>query len=178
MNDFLGFLVSGAGTIFPLGLIDLTTGLPATPDANPVARVYGQNGFVTAGDVTLTPAESGTITGATFAAPITVTFGAITTLTAGTCIWVQGVLTNTAANGLHTISVLSTTTADLIGTVGNGAYGGGGTWMTAGLYSLDLTQASVPTLVANLEEGQNYAVDVTWTQSAAPRKMTFTFNVG
>jgi len=36
----------------------------------------------------------------------------------------------------------------------------------------------VPTLVANLEEGQNYAVDVTWTQSAAPRKMTFTFNVG
>lgn len=177
MNEFLGFLPVSVGCKFALGLINLATGAPANPDSNPTARVYGQTGIVDAGDVTLTPFESGTITNATNASPIVVTFGAATQLSTGTALRISGVGGNTNANGLHIITVLNTTTAELDAN-GNGAYTSGGSWKTAGLYLLDLTVASEPTLVAALEEGQNYTVDVTWAESATPKKMTFQFCVG
>jgi hypothetical protein len=177
MNDFLGFLPVGVGTKFPIGLVSLSTGAPISPDSNPKARIYGQEGFVDTGDVTLTPFESGTITGATNASPIVVTFGTANTLTTGTALLIAAVGGNTNANGLHIITVLSTTTAQL-DVNGNAPYTSGGTWQTAGLYLLDLTVAAVPSLVAALEAGQNYAVDITWAVSSSPKKATFQFTVG
>ncbi len=50
--------------------------------------------------------------------------------------------------------------------------------MTAGLYLLDLTLATVPNLVAALESGQNYSADVTWAESSVAHKQTFQFIVG
>jgi len=177
MNDFLGYLPVGVGTIFPVGLVDLATGLPITPDSNPAYRVYGQEGLVNTGNGTLLPFENGTITNATNTSPITVTFGSATTLSTGTCLWIKGVLGNTNANGLHVITVVDSTHASLDAN-GNAGYISGGLWQTAGLYSLDLTVGTVPSLVAALEEGQNYTVDVTWTQSSSPRTLTMTFTVG
>ena len=130
-----------------------------------------------AGDVTLTPFESGTITNATNASPIVVTFGATTQLSTGTALRISGVLGNTNANGLHIVTVLTTTTAQLDAN-GNGAYVSGGAWKVAGLYLLNLTVASEPSLVAALEESQNYLADITWTESSVAKKMSFTFTVG
>jgi hypothetical protein len=177
MNDFLGFLPVGAGTRFALGLVNLSTGLPAHPDDNPVCRIYGQEGLVATGDVTLTPFESGSITGATNATPIVVTFNATTTLSSGTALRITGVGGNTNANGLHVITVLTPTTAQL-DVNGNSNYTTGGQWMTAGLYLLDLTVGAVPNLVAALEAGSNYTADVTWAESAEVHKQTFQFTVG
>jgi hypothetical protein len=175
MGDFLGFLPVAVGTRFALGLLDLATGDPAVPDANPTCRIFGQEGVV--GDVTLTPFESGTITGATNASPIVVTFGAVTQLSTGACLSIAGVGGNTNANGLHVVTVLTTTTAQLDAN-GNSAYTSGGTWQTAGLYLLNLTAADEPSIVGSLEEGQNYTADVTWTESGVPKKATFQFCVG
>jgi hypothetical protein len=177
MNDFLGYLPVGVGTRWALGLINFSNGLPANPDSNPVCRIYGQEGLVNTGDVTLTPFESGTITGATNATPIVVTFGAPTTLSTGTALRITGVGGNTNANGLHVITVLTTTTAELDAN-GNSNYTSGGAWKTAGLYLLDLLLATVPSIVAALEAGQNYTADVTWTESTVAHKQTFQFTVG
>lgn len=177
MNSFLGFCPVGVGCNFALGLINLATGAPANPDSNPTARIFGQTGIVDAGDVTLTPFESGTITNATNASPIVVTFGAVTGLSTGTALRIAGVGGNTNANGQHVITVLTTTTARLDAN-GNSGYTSGGTWKTAGLYLLDLSVATVPTLVAALEEGENYTVDVTWTESSVAKKLTYSFTVG
>ena len=113
MNDFLGYLPVGVGSKWYLGLKNLATGLPALPDANPSYRIFGQSGAVTPGDGTVTPGESGTITNATNAAPIVVTFGAVTSLVSGAILDITGVGGNTNANGRHVIDVLTSTTAEL-----------------------------------------------------------------
>ncbi len=66
------------------------------------------------------------ITGATNATPIVITTGAIHGLTTGDEVIVDGVLGNTAANVAGKVTVLSTTTFELDGTVGSGAYTSGG----------------------------------------------------
>lgn len=176
MNGFLGFLPVSVGCKFALGLVNQATGAIANPDANPTYRVYGQSGLVTAGDGTLTPFESGTITGATNASPIVITSVAHG-LTTGAVVRISGVLGNTAANGLFAVTVLSVDTFS-IAVAGNGNYTSGGTWKTAGLYLCDLTVATVPSLVAGLEEGVGYTLDVTWAESAVAKKATFQFAVG
>ena len=74
--------------------------------------------------------NNGTVTDATNAMPIVVTTGAVHKLTDGQRVVIASVTGNTAANGSWIINVLTTTTFELNGSTGNGAYAGGGTWKT------------------------------------------------
>ncbi len=79
-------------------------------------------------DVPAVPASSGVvISNATNATPIAITsFGH--GLSTGTRVNVSGVIGNTAANGLFTVTVVDGNSFTLDGSTGNGAYGGGGQW--------------------------------------------------
>ncbi len=67
------------------------------------------------------------LTNATNTSPIQIT-AAGHGLVNGNYVVIDGVLGNTAANGLHPISVINANTFSLNGSVGNGTYSGGGTW--------------------------------------------------
>lgn len=68
-----------------------------------------------------------TVSGATNATPIVITTSAAHNLITGSVVTVAAVGGNTAANGVFVITVLSSTTFSLNGSVGNGAYTTGGT---------------------------------------------------
>lgn len=93
--------VGSASTAFALGQTDLQ----ATLAAGPTGTAY------------------------TNATPIVVTTG-VHGLVTGASVTITGVGGNTAANGSWPITVLSTTTFSLDGSVGNGAYTSGGTIQT------------------------------------------------
>lgn len=82
---------------------------------------------VTPGALVLPRAAAGTISGASNATPIVITETAPHGLITGSMVLVAGVGGNTAANGTFRINVLSATTYELVGSVGNGAYTAGGT---------------------------------------------------
>lgn len=65
-----------------------------------------------------------TISAATNATPIVVTLGATSGLKDGDRIAIAGITGNTAANGEWPLKMLTPTTAQLVGSVGNGAFGG------------------------------------------------------
>ncbi|MGJ7484332.1 hypothetical protein ACSFA2_03685 [Variovorax sp. LT2P21] len=65
-----------------------------------------------------------TISAATNATPIVITLGATSGLKDGDRIAISGITGNTAANGEFTLKMLTATTAQLVGSVGNGAFGG------------------------------------------------------
>lgn len=67
------------------------------------------------------------VSGATNATPIVVTLNAGHGLKNGDRIAITAVTGNTAANGEWTLDSVTATTAKLLGSVGNGAYGAGGT---------------------------------------------------
>lgn len=64
------------------------------------------------------------ITGATNATPIVVTFAANSGLKSGDRVLITGITGNTGANGEWTLEYVSATTFKLLGSVGNGTYGG------------------------------------------------------
>lgn len=64
------------------------------------------------------------ISGATNATPIVVTFAANSGLKTGDRIAIAGITGNTGANGIWTVEYVSATTVKLLGSVGNGTYGG------------------------------------------------------
>lgn len=64
------------------------------------------------------------ISGATNATPIVITVAANSGLKTGDRIAISGITGNTGANGIWTIEAASATTFKLLGSVGNGAYGG------------------------------------------------------
>ena len=68
-----------------------------------------------------------TITAATNATPIEITTSAVHGLVSGDFALVQGVVGNTAANGLWKVTYVSTTKVTLDGSVGNAPYDSGGT---------------------------------------------------
>lgn len=67
------------------------------------------------------------VTGATNASPIVITTSAAHGYSSNNYVEIAGVTGNTAANGLHQITVLTTTTFSLDFSTGNGAYVSGGT---------------------------------------------------
>jgi len=69
----------------------------------------------------------GAITDARNAAPIVIT-SALHGLGEGERVTIDQVTGNTAANGTWTVANTTTNTFELVGSVGNGAYGGGGRW--------------------------------------------------
>jgi hypothetical protein len=81
------------------------------------------------GQVLWTSVPTGTITGAINAGPIVITSdnnGLVT----GDSVTIGGVLGNTAADGTFTITYINANQFSLNGTTGNGAYSGGGTWVS------------------------------------------------
>lgn len=65
------------------------------------------------------------ISDASNATPIVITTGSAHGLTTGDEVLIRGVLGNTAANGVWKVTVLTSTTFSLNGSVGNGAYSAG-----------------------------------------------------
>jgi hypothetical protein len=112
--------------------------------------------------VTIAPlwGASGGLSAATNASPIAITTSAAHGLSTGNSVCIQGVLTNTAANGVFAITVTGSTTFTLNGTTGNGAANVGlATWAacpaagdTYTIYQSEvtLTDASSNTLNAQL----------------------------
>ena len=64
------------------------------------------------------------ISGATNATPIVITVAANSGLKSGDRLAIAGITGNTAANGEWTLAAVSATTFQLLGSVGNGTYGG------------------------------------------------------
>lgn len=64
------------------------------------------------------------ITGATNATPIVITVAANSMLRSGERIAIAGITGNTGANGIWTVEAVTATTYRLLGSVGNGTYGG------------------------------------------------------
>lgn len=169
MGGFLGFLQAGVGGNLPV-VLELA-GVPANPDANPTFRVYGQSALTVGGTGTVSPLESGNITGATNANPIVVTSVAHG-LTTGTAVRIAGVGGNTNANGLFLVTNLTNDTFS-IPVAGNAPYTSGGTWKTAGLYLIPITGS----MLDNLEEGSTYTVLVSWAESSVAKVASFSFGM-
>ena len=87
---------------------------------------------------------SGTITNATFAAPIQITTTAPHGLSTGTIIKVVGVGGNTSTNGTWTITVVDDSNFTLNGSSGNATYTGAGTY-TTGISTITYTNIQTPT---------------------------------
>jgi hypothetical protein len=146
------------------GTWTLFSGLPITafgavPSAyaemSGIVRGYTSQNFIcnTPRDVT-EPARrfdsaTGTVAGASNPAaptPITITTPTTAGLASGQQVLVSGVLGNTAANGTWTITNITPTTFDLVGSTGNGtAAPGTGTWLA--MYTTLATD--IPTTAAN-----------------------------
>jgi len=78
-------------------------------------------------DLTRRADVSDTVTGATNATPIVITTSVANGLVTGDQVVISGVTGNTAANGTFIITAVTSSSFELDGSVGNGAYGGGGT---------------------------------------------------
>lgn len=72
------------------------------------------------------PLHNSGISGATNASPIVITTNANHNFVTGDQVEITGIVGNTAANGIRTVTVLSATTFSLNGSTGNGAYTSGG----------------------------------------------------
>ncbi len=168
---FQGFLDETlAGSV--LLAIRNSSNTPIEPDAAPTWRLYGPSGIVSNGSGSAASLETGSVTGATNAAPIVVT-SALHGLTAGMSVTVASVGGNTAANGTFIISAATTNTFTLFGSTGNSNYTSGGTWKSTGLYRITLSGPVLASLVA----GTTYVLVVYWTESGAQRSGTITFTV-
>lgn len=88
-------------------------------------------------------ATTGTITGATNASPIVIT-SASHGLSNGQTIKISGVLGNSSANGVWTVSAVTTNTFALDNSNGTGEYGSGGSWYR-GASTIAYTGVTVPT---------------------------------
>jgi len=75
----------------------------------------------------ITQFTTATITNATNATPISITTSAAHLYANGDTVVITGATGNTAANGTFVIAVTGSTSFTLTGSVGNGAYAGGGT---------------------------------------------------
>jgi hypothetical protein len=107
----------------------------------------------------------GAITGASNpASPITISTATTAGLAAGQKVIISGVQGNTAANGTWTITNVTATTFDLVGTTSNAAYTSGGTWLptyTTFANDIPTTAANYTTLVgADLIQSDLISFDV------------------
>lgn len=75
---------------------------------------------------------------------------------------ITGVLGNSAANGVYRVSVLTADTFSLIGAVGNGTYGGGGSWVRLNEKTStgDLLPQRIGKNIINANAGAGIFVDV------------------
>ncbi|MBV9945973.1 MAG: hypothetical protein JOZ69_03905 [Myxococcales bacterium] len=110
------------------------------------------------------------VLGATNASPIVVTVGSTLGLQAGMMVQIAGVQGNLAANGIWPISNVTGTTFQLVGSVGSGAWVGGGTvtivplpdpvnraWSGATLGAA-VAPSTPATITLNGSDGRNYSL--------------------
>ncbi len=168
---FCGFFPVGADVVLYFVTED-STKKAIDPDAAPTFRAFGSAGSLPGGTGTAVQAESGSVTGATNAAPIVITAVAHG-LPSGAYVKIAGVLGNTAANGTFFVTVVDADHFSLDGSIGNGSYISGGTWKTVGLWKLTLTGSVLSALAA----GGSYSVLVIWKESGAERTKVLTFGV-
>ena len=166
---FAGF-VDLAGTLKAIILVEDTSDVPIDADALPTYRVYGPNGFVESGTVAFL--DSGTLTGATNATPIVITFTAHG-LTTGARIKITGVVGNTAANGTFIITKINSNTFSLDGSVGNGAYVSGGAWHVVGAYSVTINALAS----SGYEASENYSTLFNFNISSTAKGDVISFGV-
>ena len=108
--------------------------VPVQPDPRSTAVTAVNVNFsenvtgVGASDFTLTQSQAILGTSGLGVGPISVVTGSTAGLTSGSFVTIAGVNGNLAANGTFTITVVDATTFTLNGTVGDGAYSGGGQW--------------------------------------------------
>jgi hypothetical protein len=103
------------------------------------------------------------ITAATNATPIVVTTASPHGIPLNSVV-IAGVTGNTGANGVWVVQALTTTTVRLRGSIGNGAYGGGGTMQRSDTYTViaeitDIQDAglSVALVETTAHDGSGYA---------------------
>lgn len=116
-----GLIVQAGGTVLAMKTTQNAAGYVRGSDASPL-----------------------TVTGASNATPIVITTAA-NTLVDGQVVTVADVGGNTAANGTWVINQLTTTTFELVGSIGNSAWTSGGTVQPTGV-GLIGTGTSVPTV--------------------------------
>jgi hypothetical protein len=160
MDQFLGFF--GLGTDLNAAIaIAPPSGTPVDPTVNPTYRVYEGNVLLTGGVGSLAKMDTGVITGATNASPISIT-SAAHGLQTGNVVTITGVGGNTAANGTFVITKTGDNTFTLNGSTGNSAYTSGGAWHVTGLYSLALTISAGN----GYDVGKTYSVRIDWQVSS------------
>jgi hypothetical protein len=110
----------------PLTLVpDVTQNLQFYQPGTSLNLLYNPKFIADNGAVALL--DTRTVTGATNAAPISITTSANHNLTNGDRVLIRGVTGNSAANGYWSITTFGGTTFTLNGSSGNGAYSAGGT---------------------------------------------------
>jgi len=166
---FAGY-VKLSGTFVGTMLVRDSSDTPVLADALPTYRVYGPDGFVKAGVVSLR--HTGNVTNATNATPIVITMTAHG-FTTGSYVTVADVAGNTAANGTHVITKVDNNTFSLDSSVGNGSYTTGGTASSAGLYRY----AILADVADGYEAGEAYQVHFEYVVSATNQSQTHVFQV-
>jgi hypothetical protein len=123
----------------PIPFTEVSVAVPSTIYRH--FDIFGyNNGGVLALETVNWNLSTGNITGTTNATPIVVT-SAAHGLSNNDVVGVAGVGGNTAANGIWSLTNITTNTFELAGSTGNGAYTGGGIW-----YKLNATRATLLTL--------------------------------
>ncbi len=151
--------MSGSGGLTFAGSGTVTL---ASNDPNLSGTTTLDGGILTLGNSgAALPSNYGTITGATLATPIVITTASTTGLQTGQTVTISGVLGNTAANGIWTITVLTATTFQLNNSAGNFAYTSGGTWSNNPLNLIGGTlQASTSVVLSNAVSLNNSNVTI------------------
>jgi hypothetical protein len=147
----------------------------------------------------ITNSTAKTVSGATNASPIVITTSTSHTFHDGDTVVIASVGGNTAANGTWTISVLTSTTFELDGSTGSGAYTSGGTATDVSMLPAatvpsdgdDLTAASIVPALENILDklaflaakglGMNYKIftaNGTWTAPANVGPVGFVYGYG
>jgi hypothetical protein len=169
---FQGFIDEGLAASI-LFLVTTSAKAPVEPDAAPTWRLYGVNGLVAAGTGTASSFETGVITGATFASPITFTTSAAHGLSVGQVVTISGVGGNTAANGTFAVASVPSNNTFTVTQAGNGNYTSGGVFRTTGLYRATMSGS----VLSSLEAGKTYTLVINWLESTARRALILTFTV-
>lgn len=122
-------------------MLAMDDGNLADPDSLPTFWVKGPDGLMPNSSGTASYLREGVVTGATNASPIVVT-SAGHGLQNGQKITISGVLGNTAANGTFKVAGVTSSTFELSGSTGNGAYSSGGTWHLTGQFKYQISAAA------------------------------------
>lgn len=166
---FVGFATLTQPFSFPVLAVDASN-LPKDSDTTPSYRIYANSGLIGTG--TLVAQDTGSITNASNASPIVIT-SAAHFLTTGMKVTTTGILGNTAANRVSTITVIDSNTFSLNGSTGNGAYTSGGTWSVTGLYACVFT----PTIGTQFASGNYYDILSVMSISGDVVEQVFRFGV-